>query len=111
MRLMKLPHLSKLHSFNSYKIERFLAKLLKLNQFQNRLVDIEYNKNTKDFFNKTTGTKPTIIHLPGSWKSFNEVLSRLMEGEKQTTLLTPVIWLIGLLAYLVSLIVPVKINY
>ncbi|WP_258103498.1 glycosyltransferase domain-containing protein [Marinoscillum sp. MHG1-6] len=111
MRLIRLPHLSRLHAFNCYKIERFLVKLLGLNLYQNCLIDIQYDSKSEVFRNRVTGTKPSIIHIPGSWQFFDEVLMRLMNPKQRFQPIRILTIPIAVLSYLVSFFVPVKINY
>ncbi|MFY0599811.1 MAG: hypothetical protein JXR03_09060 [Cyclobacteriaceae bacterium] len=110
MRTFQLPYISPLHAFNAYKIERFLMKLIKLNMLMNTLTDIKYNQVSKQFINKQTRTTPLVIHIPGSWKSFEEIHSRLIENKRDYRLIKIPTLIISLLSYAVSLLIPTKIK-
>lgn len=110
MRAFDLPYVSALHSFNAYKIERFLMKLIKLNTLMSTLTDIKYDTESKQFRNKQTNTAPLVIHIPGSWKSFEEIHNRLIQNKRDFRLLRAPALLISILSYAVSLVIPIKIK-
>lgn len=110
MRVTNLPYISTLHAFNAYKIERFLIKLLNLNKYQDLLTDIRYDNSNHKFYNRVTKSTPLMIHIPGSWKFFDRLINQLITGKKPFSLLYLVAGFLSIIAYLVSLLIPTKIN-
>ncbi len=110
MRTINLPHLSSFHAFNAYKVERFLIKLFKLHKYQDLLTDLNYDKKNQLFHNRVTKTIPPIIHIPGSWKFFDRIINQLINGKRAFSPLRLVAGFLSLLAYMVSLLIPIRLN-
>ena len=81
-RVMNLPYITKVHTYNAYKLERAVLKFFGLNQFQNKLTDIYFDQVKQQFKNKITGTNPLVIHAPGTWQYFIEILDAVKNGGK-----------------------------
>jgi hypothetical protein len=79
-----MPHVSSTHAYNSFKLERAVLKFLGLNRYQSKLIDINYNPQTKEYKNTVTGTHPLVIHLPGTGQFFDEVMESLHTNEKKS---------------------------
>lgn len=110
MRATKLPFVSKLHAFNSYKLERFFLKHLRLNKYQDNLIDLEYDESKNQFTNTVTDTNPPIIHIPGSWKFFDRVMDQLTSGKTKLEPIRLFAVIVALLTYVVSVLIPVKLK-
>lgn len=82
-RVLFMPHVSSTHAYNSFKLERAVLKFLGLNRYQRKLIDINYNPQTKEYKNTVTGTHPLVIHLPGTGQFFDEVMESLHTNEKK----------------------------
>jgi hypothetical protein len=110
MRILNLPYITNLHAFNGYKVERFLMKFFKLNELMDTLTDLKYNQQTKQFYNQRTNTNPLVIHIPGSWKSFEKIIDKLMTSKRDFQIGKIPASFLSLLAYLISFLIPFKIK-
>lgn len=81
MTAKKFSEYSKAQSYYFFKIERQLLKFFKLNPFQNKLKDYEVVNG--DFIQNRTKIKPSVMHFPGTWKAFDEILVDLLSINTQ----------------------------
>jgi len=114
-RVMNLPYMNKVHAYNAYKLERAVLKFFGLNEFQNKLTDIYFDHLKQQFKNTITGTNPLVIHAPGTWQYFVEILDGVKTGAKQKMEMKGffakgLAMVIGLVCYLISLFVPFKLT-
>ena len=114
-RVMNLPYITKVHAYNAYKLERAVLKFFGMNQFQNKLIDIYFDQVKQQFKNKITGTNPLVIHAPGTWQYFIEILDVVKNGEKlgmknKWPLAKSLAVIISAVCYLISLCVPFKLT-
>jgi hypothetical protein len=114
-RVMNLPYITKVHAYNAYKLERAVLKFFGLNQFQNKLTDIYFDQVKQQFKNKITGTNPLVIHAPGTWQYFIEILDAVKNGEKlrmknKWPIAKSSAVIISSFCYLISLCVPFKLT-
>jgi hypothetical protein len=114
-RVMNLPYITKVHAYNAYKLERAVLKFFGLNQFQSKLTDIYFDQVRQQFRNKITGTNPLVIHAPGTWQYFVEILDAVKTGEKQRVDVRGFFakgsaMVIGAVCYLISLCIPFKLT-
>ena len=114
-RVMNLPYITKVHAYNAYKLERAVLKFFGLNQFQNKLTDIYFDQAKQQFKNKITGTNPLVIHAPGTWQYFIEILDAVKNGEKlrmknKWPIAKSSAVIISSFCYLISLCVPFKLT-
>jgi len=114
-RVMNLPYITKVHAYNAYKLERAVLKFFGLNQFQNKLTDIYFDQVKQQFKNKITGTNPLVIHAPGTWQYFIEILDAVKNGEKlrmknKWPIAKSSAVIISSFCYVISLFVPFKLT-
>ena len=114
-RVLMLPYMNKVHAYNAYKLERAVLKFFGLNEFQNKLTDIYFDHLKQQFKNTITGTNPLVIHAPGTWQYFVEILDGVKTGAKQKMEMKGffakgLAMVIGLVCYLISLFVPFKLT-
>jgi hypothetical protein len=114
-RVLMLPYMNNVHAYNAYKLERAVLKFFGLNQFQNKLTDIYFDQVRQQFSNKITGTNPLVIHAPGTWQYFVEILDGVKTGAKQRVDVKKFFakgsaMVIGTFCYLISLFVPFKLT-
>ena len=114
-RVMKLPYITKVHAYNAYKLERAVLKFFGLNQFQNKLTDINFDQVKQQFKNTVTGTNPLVIHAPGTQQYFNEILDAVKNGEKlrmknKGPIAKSSVVIISAVCYLISLCLPFKLT-
>ncbi len=76
--IRKFPDHSKTQAFLYFKIERNLVKPLMLHKFHSRSKDYEFRSGR--FYNLQTNTTPSVMHLPGTWKNFGEMLSHFFSN-------------------------------
>lgn len=110
MRALGLPAFSSKHDYNTFKVERFILKKLRLNKFQDMLIDLKYDSTKKQFQNQVTGTNPVIIHIPGSWQYFVRVTNQLLNNKSDFTLIRILISPLAILAYLIALFIPKRLD-
>ena len=72
---------SKVQSYYRFRIERQILKFLNLHRFQNEPKD--YVVEDGAFIQKETQTKPSVVYLPGTWASFDEILDNLLSKNTQ----------------------------
>lgn len=114
-RVMKLPYITKVHAYNAYKLERAVLKFFGLNQFQNKLTDINFDQVKQQFKNTVTGTNPLVIHAPGTQQYFSEILDAVKNGEKlrmknKGPIAKSSVVIISAVCYLISLCLPFKLT-
>ncbi|MEQ8580722.1 MAG: hypothetical protein RIC30_05860 [Marinoscillum sp.] len=102
MAVVGWPTLSWMHGYLLFKFERRLVKSLSLigNQRVNRDLDFKDGR----YRNTYTATNPLVIHLPGTYVSFQKILSRL-RGESKLdfySLRFPIALMVSFVAYVRS---------
>ncbi|MEP4668880.1 MAG: hypothetical protein ABJZ91_08655, partial [Cyclobacteriaceae bacterium] len=90
--------------------ERFLVKLFKLHKYQDLLTDLNYDQKSHLFHNRVTKTNPPVIHIPGSWKFFDRIINQLINGKRAFSPLRLVAGFLSFLAYMVSILIPIRLN-
>lgn len=68
--------------FLFFRNERKLLKKTNLSGYQLLASDFHYAPETQTFHNRLTGTKPCVLHLPGTYGQFGKALS-LLKGERR----------------------------
>jgi hypothetical protein len=114
-RVMNLPYITTVHAYNAYKLERAVLKFFGLNQFQSKLTDIYFDQVKQQFKNTITGTNPLVIHAPGTWQYFVEILDAVKTGKKlriknEWPIAKSSAVIIGAVCYFISLCIPFKLT-
>lgn len=80
MNAMKFKETSWIQAFLFFRAERTLLKAVGLHRFQR--IAIDYQVQGGRFYNILTETSPGLLHIPGTWERFNEVLGDLLAERK-----------------------------
>ncbi len=95
---------SKIHSFLYFKYERKLVKSFRLNSVQIIARDLTYHNGS--FYNSSTKSYPTVIHIPSSRAHFAKALNRIKGDTKvgQNAALQLIAFFVSFLAYVQSIV-------
>jgi len=102
--VLRFPDLGKWQSFSFFILERNILKLFSLHKYQKRSKDFLFNG--AQFLNKKTEQLSTVMHFPGTWDRFDQVLVDLSQPPSMEKI--SIGWLgaasISLMSFLLSMI-------
>lgn len=72
--------LSEIQDYLFFKYERRMLKTFGIKETQERCRDIVYDRSNGNFVNRLSGTRPLVVHLPGTYSRFITILARMKGG-------------------------------
>ncbi len=99
------PRISDIQDYFFFKYERRMLKTFGLKKFQMKCRDLSYDKK-RVLINSFTGTKPIILHLPGTYFQFDSAVEKMksLDSISIKSILKPIAWMLSLIAYIRSII-------